>query len=375
MRPIKMVDLHSQYLKIKNEIDSAISEVIESSAFIKGPQVKMFEQKLAAYLDVKHVISCANGTDALTIALMALDLKPGDEVITPAFTFIATVETIAFLGLKPVLVDVEPETFNMNCSLLKKLITSKTKAIIPVHLFGQCANMEELLEFSKQHGLYIIEDAAQANGADFIFNDRTRKKAGTIGHIGCTSFFPSKNLGCFGDGGAMFTNDDDIANKLRHITNHGMEKQYYYEMLGVNSRLDSIQAAILNVKLKHLDSYNAARQDAADFYNIVFGKIKDIKTPSKVDYSTHIYHQYTLKTANGKRDALKQHLEKANIPCMIYYPVPLHLQKAFKYLGYNEGDLPVSETLSNQVLSLPMHSELDEEQLSYIGKQVGEFFS
>ncbi len=375
MRPIKMVDLHSQYLKIKNEIDSAISEVIESSAFIKGPQVKMFEQKLAAYLDVKHVISCANGTDALTIALMALDFKPGDEVITPAFTFIATVETIAFLGLKPVLVDVEPETFNMNCSLLKKLITSKTKAIIPVHLFGQCANMEELLEFSKQHGLYIIEDAAQANGADFIFNDRTRKKAGTIGHIGCTSFFPSKNLGCFGDGGAMFTNDDDIANKLRHITNHGMEKQYYYEMLGVNSRLDSIQAAILNVKLKHLDSYNAARQDAADFYNIVFGKIKDIKTPSKVDYSTHIYHQYTLKTANGKRDALKQHLEKANIPCMIYYPVPLHLQKAFKYLGYNEGDLPVSETLSNQVLSLPMHSELDEEQLSYIGKQVGEFFS
>ncbi len=369
-----MVDLQSQYLKIKDEINSAISEVLESTAFIKGPQVSVFEQELSKYLGVKYVVACANGTDALMIALMALDLKPGDEVITPSFTFIATVETIAFLGLKPVLADVDSETFNIDCSKLQKLVTSKTKAIVPVHLFGQCANMDEVLEFSKRHNLFVIEDTAQANGSDYFFKNGTKQKAGTIGHIGCTSFFPSKNLGCFGDGGAMFTNDDALNEKLRCIANHGMKKRYYHDMLGVNSRLDSIQAAVLSVKLKYLDSYNLARQNAAKFYDKELKQIDKLKTPFCSNCSIHIYHQYTLQVINGKRNDLKEYLEKSDIPCMIYYPVPLHLQKAFGYLGYKKGDFPISELLAGQVLSLPMHTELDIEQLNYITGKLKAFF-
>jgi dTDP-4-amino-4,6-dideoxygalactose transaminase len=375
MKPIRMVDLQLQYQKIKKEINESITEVLESTAFIKGPQVSKFEQELGKYLGVKHVIACANGTDALMIAMMALDLKPGDEVITPTFTFIATVETIAFLGIKPVLADVDPDSFNIDCSKLKKLVSSKTKAIIPVHLFGQCANMSELLEFSKKHNLYIIEDTAQANGSDFIFNNGTRQKAGTIGHIGCTSFFPSKNLGCFGDGGAMFTNDDALNEKLRCIANHGMKTRYYHDILGVNSRLDTIQAAILNVKLKYLDSYNLSRQRAAQFYDSALKETDKIRTPFCSTFSSHIYHQYTIQITGDKRDDLKNHLEKSEIPCMIYYPVPLHLQKAFSYLGYKKGDFPVSELLAGQVLSLPMHTELDNEQLNYITMKVKKFFS
>ena len=370
-----MVDLQSQYLKIKEEINKAISEVIESTVFIKGPQVSEFERELEKYLGIKHVITCANGTDALMIALMAIDLKPGDEVITPTFTFIATVETIAFLGLKPILADVDQATFNIDCSKLEKLITPKTKAIIPVHLFGQCANMAEILEFSKKHNLFVIEDTAQANGSDYIYKNGTKQKAGTIGHIGCTSFFPSKNLGCFGDGGAMFTNDDALNEKLRIIANHGMKTRYYHDILGVNSRLDTIQAAVLSIKLKYLDSYNLARQNAAQFYNKALNGIDKLKIPICAGYSTHIYHQYTISILNGKRDNLKEHLEKSGIPAMIYYPVPLHLQKAFMNLGYKKGDFPVSELLTSQVLSLPMHTELDEEQLNYITNNLAAFFN
>jgi len=375
MTPIRMVDLQSQYLKIKEEINKAISEVIESTVFIKGPQVSEFERELEKYLGIKHVITCANGTDALMIALMAIDLKPGDEVITPTFTFIATVETIAFLGLKPILADVDQATFNIDCSKLEKLITPKTKAIIPVHLFGQCANMAEILEFSKKHNLFVIEDTAQANGSDYIYKNGTKQKAGTIGHIGCTSFFPSKNLGCFGDGGAMFTNDDALNEKLRIIANHGMKTRYYHDILGVNSRLDTIQAAVLSIKLKYLDSYNLARQNAAQFYNKALNGIDKLKIPICAGYSTHIYHQYTISILNGKRDNLKEHLEKSGIPAMIYYPVPLHLQKAFMNLGYKKGDFPVSELLTSQVLSLPMHTELDEEQLNYITNNLAAFFN
>jgi dTDP-4-amino-4,6-dideoxygalactose transaminase len=373
MQSIKMVDLFTQYSKIKEDVDNAIANVINTTAFIKGPQISEFENNLAKYLNTKHVISCANGTDALMIALMALDLKPGDEVITPPFTFIATVETIAFLGLKPVFIDVEPGTFNIDCNKLEKLITNKTKAIIPVHLFGQCADMYKIMKIANKHKLFVIEDTAQANGADFIFGCGTKQKAGTIGQIGCTSFFPSKNLGCFGDGGAMFTNSDELAERIRSISNHGMKVRYYHDMLGVNSRLDSIQAAVLNVKLKYLDEYNAARQKAAAFYDQALKGLDFVETPSYSNSSTHIFHQYTLKVKNGKRDQLKKYLEENNIPSMIYYPVPLHLQKAFKYLGLKEGDFPVSEALCKEVLSLPMHTELDNEQLNYICEKVISF--
>jgi UDP-2-acetamido-2-deoxy-ribo-hexuluronate aminotransferase len=370
-----MVDLHLQYQKIKNEIDKSISDVLDSTAFVKGPQVTKFEQQLENYLGVSHVIGCANGTDALMIALMALELKPGDEVISPAFTFISTVETIAFLGLKPVLSDIETETFNIDCLKLEKLVTSKTKAIMPVHLFGQCANMSEVLDFARKHKLYIVEDVAQANGSDYIFSNGKKQKAGTIGHIGCTSFFPTKNLGCYGDGGALFTNDDDLNNKIRYITNHGMKTRYYYDMLGVNSRLDTIQAAILSVKLKYLDSYNKARQKAATIYDKMLANVNNLVTPFCSPYSSHIYHQYTLRILNGKRDELKESLEKAGIPVMIYYPVPLHLQKAYLNLGYKAGSFPVSEAVSGQVLSLPMHTELDEDQLTYITGKIKEFLN
>jgi UDP-2-acetamido-2-deoxy-ribo-hexuluronate aminotransferase len=374
MREIQMVDLKAQYDKIGGEIDKAIHSVLKSSAFIKGPEVKLFEEELQNYLGVKHVISCANGTDALQIAMMALGLKPGDEVITTNFTFIATVEVVALLGLKPVLVEPEEGNFNISPEAIEKAVSSKTRAIVPVHLFGQCADMNEIMKIAKKFNLFVIEDAAQATGAVYKFNDGNAKKAGTIGQIGTTSFFPSKNLGCYGDGGALFTNDDNLAAKIRSISNHGMKVRYYHDDIGVNSRLDTIQAAILRVKLKNLDSYNIARIAAADFYNQAFSDCREIKVPDRVNFSSHIFHQYTIKILNGKRQELKEFLESKKIPSMIYYPVPLHLQKAFSYLGYRKGDFPVTEKLCTEVISLPMHPELDIEQLEYITKNILNFF-
>jgi dTDP-4-amino-4,6-dideoxygalactose transaminase len=373
VKEIRMVDLTGQYEKIKNEIDTAIQAVIDSTSFIKGKDVKLFEASLASYLGISHVISCGNGTDALQIAMMALDLQPGDEIITTPFTFVATVEVIKLLRLKPLLVDINPDTFNIDEEKIRKKISSHTKAIIPVHLFGQCANMEVINKIAEENDLFVIEDSAQALGADYFFSDGKLKKAGTIGTIGCTSFFPSKNLGAFGDGGALFTNDPELSKKLRLIVNHGMEKKYYYESIGVNSRLDTIQAAILNVKLKYLDDYNKARQKAAGFYDSVLQDVRNITIPAKSTYSSHIYHQYTLKIGNGKRDALHLHLEKNKIPVMIYYPISIHTQPAYLDLGYKVGDFPVSETICKEVLSLPMHTELDEEQLNYITEKVIEF--
>ena len=374
MRDIQMVDLKIQYEKIGTEIDIAIKSVLNSTAFIKGPEVKIFEEELQSYMGVKHVISCANGTDALQIALMALGLKPGDEVITTDFTFIATVEVVALLGLNLVIVDPEEDSFNISPDAIKKAITSKTRAIVPVHLFGQCANMEEIMKIASDNNLLVIEDAAQVTGADYIFGDGTVKKAGTIGHIGTTSFFPSKNLGCYGDGGALYTNDDDIANKLRSIANHGMKVRYYHNDIGVNSRLDTIQAAILSVKLRYLNLYNAARKAVASFYDDALSGQKDIRVPARVSYSSHIFHQYTIRLENGKRQELKDFLETKRIPSMIYYPVPLHMQEAYSYLGYKAGDFPVTEMLCREVISLPMYPELDQEQLGYITTNVLKFF-
>jgi len=368
-----MVDLISQYEKIQSEIDNAILNVVRSSAYINGPEVKGFQADFEKYLGVKHVIPCANGTDALQIAMMALDLKPGDEVITADFTYVATAEVIALLGLKPVLVDVYPGTFTLNIEAVKKAITPKTKAIVPVHLFGQCAEMDELMKLTKEHGLYVIEDVAQAIGADYKYPDGKTVKAGTIGDVGCTSFFPSKNLGCFGDGGAMFTNDDELAKKIRMIANHGQSVQYYHDVVGVNSRLDSIQAAILRVKLAHLDEYAKARQKAAAFYDKAFANHPKIKTPARSKNSTHVFHQYTLVLEGADRNKLKEQLATKEIPAMIYYPVPLHLQKAYRDPRYKEGDFPITEQLCKSVISLPMHTELSEETLSYIAGAVLEF--
>jgi len=368
-----MVDLKGQYNKIKTEIDSNIREVIDSCAFINGPAVKSFQQDLEQYLGIKHVIPCANGTDALQVSMMALGLKPGDEVITVSFTFIATVEVISLLGLTPVFVDVDPDTFNIDPGAIEKAITPRTKAIVPVHLFGQTAPMEEIMDIAKRHNLFVIEDACQAIGSDYYFTDGSTKKAGTIGHIGCTSFFPSKNLGCYGDGGAIFTNDDKIADQLRIIVNHGMAVRYYHDCIGVNSRLDSIQAAILSVKLKHLDEYCQKRRAAADFYDRAFAGNPRLKTPSRYPKSNHVFHQYTLLLQDVDRKGLQDFLASKDIPAMIYYPVPLHLQKAFKDANYSSADLPVTEAISNQVISLPMHTELDDEQLNYITKSVLEF--
>ena len=360
-----MVDLKSQYDKIKEEVNTAIANVIETTAFINGPEVSAFQKEMETYLDVKHVIPCANGTDALQVALMALDLKPGDEVITSNFTFIATVEVIALLKIKPVLVDVDPETFNIDIEKLEKAITPKTKAIVPVHLFGQCVDMERVMEIAKKNNLFVVEDAAQSVGADFIYSNGKKQKSGTIGHIGCTSFFPSKNLGCYGDGGAIFTNDDSIAEKLRSIVNHGMKIRYYHDDIGVNSRLDSIQAAVLRIKLKHLDEYNDARRKAADFYDNAFSKIAQLKTPKRFDKSTHIFHQYTLVTENVDREKLQSFLQERKIPAMIYYPVPLHLQKALAEFEDKNLEFPVTEKLCKTVISLPIHTELDIEQLKF----------
>ena len=366
MKPIQMVDLKSQYHKIKDEIDANVLKVIESSAYINGPAVKDFQQHLEEYLKVKHVIPCGNGTDALQVAMMALDLKPGDEVITTPFTFIATVEVVGLLGLTPVFVDVEADTFNMDVQQLEAAITPKTKAIVPVHLFGQCCNMQEICKIANKYGVAVIEDNCQAIGAEVMIDDYPLQKSGTLGTIGCTSFFPSKNLGCYGDGGALFTNDDELDYKIRGIVNHGMFTRYYHDMIGVNSRLDSMQAAILDVKLNHLDEYIAARQQAAQYYNKAFANHPKIATPTTASYTTHVFHQYTLKLKDVDRYRLIENMKEAGVPVMIYYPVPLHLQKAFAHLHYEKGDFPVAESLCDCVVSLPMHTELDEEQLQYI---------
>lgn len=374
MNEIRMVDLKSQYQKIKSEIDSSISGVIESTEFINGSQVKAFQQQLESYLGVKHVIPCGNGTDALQIALMALDLKAGDEVITADFTFAATLEVIALLGLKPVIVDVDPDTFNISTEGIRKAITSKTKAIIPIHLFGQCCDLGTIIDIAREHNIAVIEDCAQAMGTKFTFSNKS-VHAGTIGDIGCTSFFPSKNLGCYGDGGALMTNNDSLAQLCRAIANHGMKVRYHYDMVGVNSRLDTIQAAILSVKLKNLNEYNKARQSAADFYDQAFSNSMKIKVPARNPKSTHIFHQYTLVLNGINREGLKDYLQSKGIPSMIYYPIPLHLQIAYQYLGYKEGDFPVTESLCKSVISLPMHTELSKEQLAYITTSVLEFIS
>lgn len=375
MKKIQMVDLQTQYLQIKQDIDRGIQEVIDSAAFIKGPKVSEFQQHLEAYTGAKHVIPVGNGTDALQIALMALGLKPGDEVITPTFTFIATAEVVALLGLTPVVVDVDWATMNISVDAIRRAITPRTKAIVPVHLFGQCADMEAILELAREHNLYIVEDACQAIGAKYTFSDGHTLQAGTMGNIGCTSFFPSKNLGCYGDGGAIFTSNDDLAAKMRAIANHGCFVRYHHDFVGVNSRLDSIQAAVLDAKLPHLNEYIAARQAAAAYYDHAFSGNKHILVPEHEPQSTHVYHQYTLRLIDVDRDALKAHLQEKGIPAMVYYPVPLHMQKAYQDPRYKEGDFPVAERLAACVLSLPMHTCLDEEQLKYITDSVLEWLS
>ncbi|PCJ28402.1 MAG: transcriptional regulator [Flavobacteriales bacterium] len=369
-----MVDLKGQYNKIKEEVDAAILNVIDSTEFINGPEVIAFQDELQEYLGVKHVIPCGNGTDALQIALMALGLKPGDEVITADFTFAATVEVIGLLNLVPVFVDVDKDTFNINIEELKKAITPKTKAIIPVHLFGQSANMEAIMEIAKENNLFVIEDTAQAIGSDYTFLDGRTQKTGTIGHVGTTSFFPSKNLGCFGDGGALFTNDDELAKRLGAIVNHGMYKRYYHDEIGVNSRLDSIQAAVLRVKLPHLDEYCATRQLVATYYNDAFTDIKQLETPVINEKSTHVFHQYTLKIKNTDRSKLIEFLKEKGIPAMIYYPIPLHQQKAYIRSEFKDENYPITMELCKSVISLPMHTELDENQLKYITESVKEYF-
>ncbi|CAN5297907.1 DegT/DnrJ/EryC1/StrS family aminotransferase [soil metagenome] len=374
-KKIQMVDLLGQYEKISTEIDKAIHDVILSTAFINGPEVKTFKADLEKYLDVKHVIPCANGTDALQIAMMALGLKSGDEVITADFTYPATAEVIALLGLSPVLVDVYPDTFDISIEAIENAITPKTKAIVPVHLFGQCADMERIMAIAKKHNLFVIEDVAQAMGSDYIFSNGTKQKAGTIGHVGCTSFFPSKNLGAYGDGGAMYTNDAELAEKLRMISNHGQSVQYYHDSIGVNSRLDSIQAAVLRIKLRHLDEYAKARNDAADFYDKAFVNQSKIKTPARVKFSNHVFHQYTLQLNGVDRNAFKEHLASKGIPAMIYYPVPLHQQKAYQDPRFKDSDFPVTMNLCANVISLPIHTEMDETTLKFITDSVLEFIN
>jgi UDP-2-acetamido-2-deoxy-ribo-hexuluronate aminotransferase len=387
MKKIQMVDLQGQYEKIKDAVDHSIQDVLNTSSYINGPLVKDFQEDLEKYLNVKHVIPCANGTDALQISMMGLDLKPGDEVITADFTFAATVEVIALLQLTPVLVDVDQKNFNIDIEAIKKAITPKTKAIVPVHLFGHVANMEAILEIAKEHNLYVIEDNAQAIGADYTFSDGSKQKAGTIGTVGTTSFFPSKNLGCYGDGGAIFTNDDVLAHKLRGIVNHGMYERYYHDVVGVNSRLDSIQAGVLKIKLPHLDTYCNTRRNAARFYTKALKNQPAIITPTTQSNTTkncgelcdfcdcHVFHQYTLQITNGKRDALHKHLLENGIPNAIYYPVALHAQKAYQDARYKEADFPVTNQLVKTVISLPMHTELDEEQLLFITETIIKFLN
>lgn len=372
---IQMVDLGNQYQRLKTGIDTAIQNCIESTQFIKGPVVESFQNKLAAYLDVSKVVACGNGTDALQIAMMALDFKPGDEIIVPAFTYVATAEVIGLLGLTPVLVDVEPDTFNISIEGIKRAISSKTKAIVPVHLFGQSANIEGILEIANEHNLYVIEDNAQAIGSDYTFKDGSVQKTGTIGHIGCTSFFPSKNLGCFGDGGAIFTNDEELGNKIKVIANHGQPKQYTHDIIGVNSRLDAIQAAILLEKLKYLDDFSHRRRAVANFYDERLSEIGELQIPFRNPSSTHVFHQYTLQVKDGSRDELRVYLKERNIPSMIYYPIPLHHQKAYQNISRTPGSLEVTENLCKSVLSLPIHTEMETEQLNYITDTVTSFFN
>lgn len=381
MKKIQMVDLTGQYEGIKDQINTSFQEILESAAFVNGPHVKAFQQELEEYLGVKHVIPCANGTDALQICMMGLGLKPGDEVITADFTFAATVEVIALLGLTPVLVDVDPHTFNIDPQAVENAITDKTKAIVPVHLFGQCADMDRLMQLAEQHGLFVIEDNAQAIGATYTSADGSKKKAGTLGHVASTSFFPSKNLGCYGDGGAIFTNDDDLAHTLRGIVNHGMYKRYHHDVVGVNSRLDSLQAAVLRAKLPLLDQYNSKRRTAARRYNELLAGHADILLPTTVmgcegvcsSCDCHVFHQYTLKIKNGKRDGLVEHLQSKSIPCGVYYPIPLHRQKAYRDARYKEEHFQMTNQLSEEVISLPMHTELSDDQQYFIADAVLEY--
>ena len=375
MKAIQMVDLKGQYEKIKTEIDEAVLDVIGSTAFINGPAVAQFQENLEKYLGAKHVIPCANGTDALQIALMALDLKEGDEIIVPSFTYVATAEVIALLKLKPVMVDADENTFNLTAEIFEKAITPNTKAVVPVHLFGQTCDMQSIMEVAEKHNIYVVEDNAQAIGSDYKYADGSIRKAGTIGHIGTTSFFPAKNLGCYGDGGAIFTNDDALAAKMRMIANHGQSKRYYHDVIGVNSRLDSIQAAILDVKLKYLDDYAKARGRVAEKYDAAFSEIEELQTPVREKNSTHVFHQYTLRVKNGKRDELQKHLTEKQVPANIYYPVPLNEQKAFKDFVPEKIDLPITETLCREVISLPIHTEMDAETQDYIIESVREFFA
>lgn len=378
-----MVDLNGQYQAIKGQVNTSITNILETSAFINGPEVHSFQKELEDYLEVKHVIPCANGTDALQIAMMGLGLQPGDEVITADFTFAATVEVIALLQLTPVLVDVELDTFNIDIAAIERAITSKTRAIVPVHLFGLCANMDAIMELADKHGLYVVEDNAQAIGADYTSKDGIKKKAGTLSHVASTSFFPSKNLGCYGDGGAIFTNDDELAHTIRGIVNHGMYERYHHDVVGVNSRLDSIQAAVLRAKLPNLDAYCNARRTAANKYsealagqaNIVLPVVKGAYKDSCENGDCHVFHQYTLRITNGKRDALVEHLNNLQIPCGVYYPIPLHLQKAYADERYNESDFTVTNQLVKEVISLPMHTELDDEQITFITDTVIEFIN
>ncbi len=374
MKKIQMVDLKGQYQQIKERVDTSISQVIDSSAFINGPEVHNFQKELETYLDIAHVIPCGNGTDALQIAMMGLGLQPGDEVITADFTFAATVEVIALLQLTPVLVDVELDSFNIDPQAIRKAITPNTKAIVPVHLFGQAANMDEIMAIAKEFNLYVIEDNAQGIGSNYNSANGKTTKTGTIGHVASTSFFPSKNLGCYGDGGAIFTNDDDLAHTIRGIVNHGMYKRYHHDVIGVNSRLDSIQAAVLRAKLPNLDTYNNARREAAKKYSKAFESVNEIITPVILDTDdTHVFHQYTLRITNGKRDELVKHLNNNNIPCGVYYPIPLHSQKAYADERYNEADFPITNQLVQEAISLPMHTELDDEQINYMTKTVIDF--
>lgn len=374
-KKIQMVDLAGQYNKIKVEVDNAISNVINTTAFINGPEVKQFQADLEKYLNVPHVIPCANGTDALQIVMMALNLKPGDEVITANFTYVATAEVIKLLGLTAVLVEVDNDTFTIDPKAIEKAITPKTKAIVPVHLYGQCADMEPIMKIAKAHNLYVIEDVAQAIGADYTFADGTVKKAGTIGHVGCTSFFPSKNLGCYGDGGAMYTNDESLAKRIRMIANHGQSVQYYHDDIGVNSRLDSIQAAVLRCKLPHLNEYSTARNYAANYYDNAFKDCSKIKTPVRAKNSTHVFHQYTLVLNGIDRNELKEFLATKGIPAMVYYPLPLHHQKAYTDSRFKDEDFPITLNLCKNVISLPMHTELSNETLEYITKNVLDFIN
>lgn len=380
MRPIQMVDTKTQYQKIKTEVDQAVLQVMDSSGFINGKAVQDFAQNLSNYLGSKHTIPCANGTDALQIAMMALDLQPGDEVITPSFTYIATTEVIALLRLTPVFAEVDAKTFCIDPASLEKLITPRTKAIVPVHLYGHAAPMDEIMAIAKKHNLYVIEDNAQAIGSDYTFPDGRKKKTGTIGHIGATSFYPSKNLGAFGDGGALFTDDDALAAKMKMIANHGQSRQYYFDVVGCNSRLDTIQAAILDIKLKHLDEYIVARTAAADFYDKAFANHPFITPPFRASYSRHAFHQYTILVEGGKnsaamRNELKEFLAGHKVPAMIYYPVPGHKQKMFAHFNLTTADMPVTGWLTERVISLPMHTELDEEQLQFITGKVLEYFN